>query len=168
MTLIACLETYFSDFGILERHNQLENTIGALNMEKESFERAQLFSWIFFPSWIVLTLVQIVCYILSNGRFHPLSDILTGWDDQDKLLLSINCLTYNLFVSWGFFIVAIHKQRKYTYVYPGELKCQKWWGLHPLLISTSFWNIIRTEKKISKNWKKKSVSLYWNFISVSL
>ena len=49
---------------------QLEATIGVLDMEIESFERAKLFSWIFFPTWILLTIIQAFCFVLSNGRFH--------------------------------------------------------------------------------------------------
>ena len=47
-------------------------------MEIEAFEQARLFSWIFFPLWIVLTIIQIVCFMLYNGRFHPLAKILDG------------------------------------------------------------------------------------------
>ena len=47
-------------------------------MEIESFERARLFSWIFYPLWVVLTIVQVGCFILYNGRFHPLAKILDG------------------------------------------------------------------------------------------
>ena len=67
-----------TDYGILERHNHLDSTIGLLEMEIESFERARLFSWIFFPLWIILTIVQVGCFILYNGRFHPLAKILDG------------------------------------------------------------------------------------------
>ena len=48
-------------------------------MEVEAFEQARLFSWIFFPLWIVLTIIQVVCFILYNGRFQPLAKILDGW-----------------------------------------------------------------------------------------
>ena len=68
----------FTDYGIRDRHMQLEATIGVLDMEIESFERAKLFSWIFFPSWILLTIVQAFCFVISNGKFHPLVDILHG------------------------------------------------------------------------------------------
>ena len=61
-----------------ETDMQLEATIGVLDMEIESFERAKLLSWIFFPIWILLTIIQAFCFVLSNGRFHPLVDILHG------------------------------------------------------------------------------------------
>ena len=70
--------TFFSDTGILERHKQLENTIGVLDIELKSLERSKMFTWIFYPSWIILATIQIVCFILSNGRFHPLANILKG------------------------------------------------------------------------------------------
>ena len=75
--LILCV--YFLDYGILERHSQLDNTIGVLDMEMESYERSKLMAWIFYPTWILLTIVQAICFILYNGRFHPLSKILDGY-----------------------------------------------------------------------------------------
>ena len=74
----------FLDYGILERHSQLDDTIGVLNMEMESYEKSKLMAWIFYPTWILLTLVQSICFILYNGRFHPLSNILDGCIDIQK------------------------------------------------------------------------------------
>ena len=28
--------------------------------------------------WIILAIVQAICFLLSNGRFHPLAKILEG------------------------------------------------------------------------------------------
>ena len=78
---------------ILERHNELDATIGFLKMEEESLERAFLFSWIFFPSWIILTVVQGLCFVLYNGRFHPLAKILDDPDDtinESKYKIQLN------------------------------------------------------------------------------
>ena len=69
-----------TDYGVLERHTQVDNILGALYIEKESFQTAKLFSWIFFPMWILLAIVQTICFILGNGRFHPLEKILKGCD----------------------------------------------------------------------------------------
>ena len=74
----------FLDYGILERHSQLDDTIGVLDMEMESYEKSKLMAWIFYPTWILLTLVQSICFILYNGRFHPLSNILDGCIDIQK------------------------------------------------------------------------------------
>ena len=74
----------FLDFGICERHIQLENTIGALEMEMESYEKSKLMAWIFYPTWIVLTILQVICFILYNGKFHPLSKILDGGNVERK------------------------------------------------------------------------------------
>ena len=68
----------FLDYGILERHSQLDDTIGVLDMEMESYEKSKLMAWIFYPTWILLTILQAICFILYNGRFHPLSKILDG------------------------------------------------------------------------------------------
>ena len=65
----------FSDHGILVRHNQLEAYLGVLDMEKESLNKAQLFLT-FFPTWIVMSIIQTVCFFLANGKFHPLTVIL--------------------------------------------------------------------------------------------
>ena len=62
----------------MERHNQIENTIGVLDIELKSLERSEMFTLLFYPSWIILAFVQAVCFILSNGRFHPLANILKG------------------------------------------------------------------------------------------
>ena len=72
---------YFEDLGVLERHNQVETTVGALDMENEAFQKAQLFSWIFFPIWILLAIMQAVCFLLSNGKLHPLAKILEACND---------------------------------------------------------------------------------------
>ena len=68
----------------------MDNILGALNIEKEAFQKAQLFSWVFFPTWMILAIVQAVSFILSNGRFHPLTKILEGCDDIAKG----KCLNY--------------------------------------------------------------------------
>ena len=68
------------DYGVLERHIHVDSILGALDMEKDSFQTAQLFSWIFFTIWIILAIVQTICFLLSNGKFHPLAKILEGCD----------------------------------------------------------------------------------------
>ena len=74
----------YIDFRILERHNQLEETIGALDMEVEAFKRARLLSWMLFPLWIFLSVVQAICFALGNGDFHPLHSIIDSHDDKDE------------------------------------------------------------------------------------
>ena len=58
------------------RHNQLNEYLGVLDMEKESIDRAQILAWVLFPTWIVMSIIQSVCFILINGKFHPLAAIL--------------------------------------------------------------------------------------------
>jgi hypothetical protein len=76
---------------VLERHTQVDAILGALEIEKEAFHRAQLFSWIFFPLWIIMAIVQAVCFVLSNGQFHPLAKILEdcGGSDEGKCFLIV-------------------------------------------------------------------------------
>ena len=47
------------------KYSQLDAAIGLLEVERESFEQARFFSWIFFP-FFVLTIIQVGCFILYN------------------------------------------------------------------------------------------------------
>ena len=67
------------------RHNQLNEYLGVLDMENESFERAQLFAWVFFPLWIVMSIIHSVCFILANGKFHPLAAILKANNEANQV-----------------------------------------------------------------------------------
>ena len=78
-----CLAS-FPDYRILGRHIKLEKTIGVLDMEVESYELSKLMAWVFYPSWILLTIVQAICFVLYNGKFHTLSKILDGCEVQRK------------------------------------------------------------------------------------
>ena len=79
---------------MLERHNDLDTTIGFLEIEEHSLDRSYLFSWVFYPTWIVLSITQVLCFILANGKYHPLARILYGSDenDVDEGKLDKNCL----------------------------------------------------------------------------
>ena len=90
---VICLVS-FLDYGILERHSQLDNTIGVLDMEMESYELSKLMAWIFYPTWILLTIIQAVCFILYNGKFHPLSKILGGCSFERKGMSQSKNLDY--------------------------------------------------------------------------
>ena len=69
---------------IKERHSQLDATIGFLESEVESLERAQLFAWLFFPTWIFMAILQAISFMLYNGRFHPLAKILDGCNVEES------------------------------------------------------------------------------------
>ena len=66
------------------RHNQLNDFLGVLDMEQESYDRSQIFAVVFFPIWIVMSIFQTVCFYLANGKFHPLADILKGCSECDQ------------------------------------------------------------------------------------
>ncbi len=85
-TIVCKSKTLFfpSDYGVLERHTQVDGILGALDIENESFQKSQIFSWIFFIIWIILAIVQAICFSLSNGRFHPLAKILEGCDASSE------------------------------------------------------------------------------------
>ena len=74
--ICSILKTFFSDHGIAVRHNQLNEYLGVLDMEQESYDRSQFFAWAFFPTWIVMSIFQTVFFYLANGKFHPLAAIL--------------------------------------------------------------------------------------------
>ena len=69
----------FTDRNILVRHTDLEvSMIGVLDMENESYQRAKLFSWVFYPTLIGLAIIQVSSFLLYNGRYHPMAKILDG------------------------------------------------------------------------------------------
>ena len=77
----------------MERHEQLEKVIGALEIEKDSLNTAYLFSWVFYPTWIMLAVIQVLCYVLSNGRFNTLSKVI------DACTIDINKGTNELVIN---------------------------------------------------------------------
>ena len=92
---------FLTDYGVLDRHTQVDSILGALDIEKESFQAAQLFSWIFFPMWILLAIVQTICFLLSNGRFHPLAKILEGCDANSAGKCAMRPMSTNYILSYG-------------------------------------------------------------------
>ena len=74
----------FTDMTVKERHNQLDATIGFLEFEMKVLERAQLMSWVFFPTWICMAILQAILFTLYNGKFHPLAKILEGCNVEDS------------------------------------------------------------------------------------
>ena len=77
----------------------MDTLLGALEMEKEAFQKAQLFAWSFFPIWIIMAIIQAACFVLSNGRFHSLAKILEDCDGSDEgkyfLIVKIPLHIYN-------------------------------------------------------------------------
>ena len=63
----------------------LKNSIaGVLDMEIEAYHKIQLFSWIFFPTFIGLAVMQYFFFFLYNGPLHPSAKILDGVDNTSK------------------------------------------------------------------------------------
>ena len=63
----------------------LKNSItGVLDMEIEAYHKIQLFSWIFFPTFIGLAVLQFFFFFLYNGPLHPSAKILDGVDNTSK------------------------------------------------------------------------------------
>ena len=76
---------FFLDIGILERDNQLEGTIGTLDKEKYSFELSKLLVWLLFPCWILLSVLQSICFLMFHGKYHPLAEILIVNDGSEEI-----------------------------------------------------------------------------------
>jgi hypothetical protein len=68
----------------------LEYTVGTLEIEKESFQKARIFSWVFFPTWIFLAIVQSICFVMSNGKLHPLVKIIKEQEDVNEGTYSLS------------------------------------------------------------------------------
>ena len=83
-TLICKKYFIITDITINERHNQLDTTIGFLKSEMEALERARLFAWVFFPTWIFMAILQAISFMLYNGRFHPLAKLLDGCSVEES------------------------------------------------------------------------------------
>ena len=58
----------------------LQATIGTLEMEDEAFERCKTMSWIFYPIFMLIGILQIILFVLYNDKFHPFCDLLKGAD----------------------------------------------------------------------------------------
>ena len=73
------------DQSILERHNLLETSIaGVLDIEIDAYQQSWLFSFVFFPTFIGLAMIQYLAFFLYNGRFHPIARILDGTDEDSQ------------------------------------------------------------------------------------
>ena len=96
----------------MERHNDLDATIGFLEMEERSLDRSRLFAWVFYPIWIILSITQAFCFFLANGKYHPLAKILDGSDENDvdegKFYKKIHQNNTKDLISWLFFCRMQH------------------------------------------------------------
>ena len=62
----------------------LKATIGTLQMEDEAFVQCYYnvttMSWIFYPIFTLIGILQIILFVLYNNKFHPFCDLLKGAD----------------------------------------------------------------------------------------
>ena len=58
----------------------LKATIGTLQMEDEAFVQCYYMSWIFYPIFTLIAILQVISFLLYNHYFHPFYDILEGAD----------------------------------------------------------------------------------------
>ena len=75
----------FTGQNVSERHLFLKTSIiGVLDMEIEAYDKIQLFSWICFPIFSAMAVLQYFFFFLYNGPFHPSTKILDGIDNTSK------------------------------------------------------------------------------------
>ena len=68
-----------------------------MDIEDESYERSKLFSWLFFVVISVLTIVQILTFLLYNDPYHPMARILKGTDNSTKgIWKNFDCIYNNI------------------------------------------------------------------------
>ena len=63
---------------VYERHQILENSIGALPKEHEAYNTLLIIVSTCVPGLFVATILQFVLYYLFNRFFHPFKDIVYG------------------------------------------------------------------------------------------
>ena len=54
----------------------LKATIGTLQMEDEAFELCYYLSWVFYPIFTLIGILQMILFLLYNQKYHPFSDLL--------------------------------------------------------------------------------------------
>ena len=54
----------------------LKATIGTLQMEDEAFVLCYYLSWVFYPIFTLIGILQMILFLLYNQKYHPFSDLL--------------------------------------------------------------------------------------------
>ena len=52
------------------------DSIGTLEMENRAYDKACIFSWIFYTIIIQCSLLQYACFVLYNEKYHPMAMIV--------------------------------------------------------------------------------------------
>ena len=74
---------FISDTKVYERHLHLKATIGTLQMEDEAFVLCYYLSWVFYPIFTLIGILQMILFLLYNQKFHPFSVLLIRPDADD-------------------------------------------------------------------------------------
>ena len=77
-------------------------------MEVEALERARLLSWMLFPVWIFLSVLQAICFALGNSDFHPLLSIIDTQDDKDEGTYTLSDKVFMIKISNSKLTIFIH------------------------------------------------------------
>ena len=56
-------------------------------MENTAYEKAWLFSWLFYFIIIAFSLLQYALFVLYNGRYHPMAMILEEFFEKGEFRL---------------------------------------------------------------------------------
>ena len=54
-------------------------------MEKEAYYKSGILSWVFIPTYIIMTLIQYGLFCLYNGSFHPMYCVLAETTKIDNI-----------------------------------------------------------------------------------
>ena len=79
----------------------LKATIGTLQMEDEAFELCYYLSWVFYPIFTLIGILQMILFLLYNQKYHPFSDLLIRPDTDDGKLSKV------LYMSSSFWLLGV-------------------------------------------------------------
>ena len=72
------IHVFFSVAKVYERHQILENSIGALPKEHQAYNFLLILTATCIPGLFIATVLQFLSYYCFNRFFHPFKDILNG------------------------------------------------------------------------------------------
>ena len=96
---------FFSVAKVYERHQILENSIGALPKEHEAYNTLLILTATCVPGLFIVTVLQFLSYYCFNRFFHPFKDILSG-PQRGKAILTKFELDFELqsLISFSFIL----------------------------------------------------------------
>ena len=93
------IHVFYSVAKVYERHQILENSIGALPKEHEAYNFLLILTATCVPGLFIGTVLQFLSYYCFNRFFHPFKDILNGPKRGKDILTKFDLILF-LFVSY--------------------------------------------------------------------